>query len=98
MLRLAIDRLATSVFALFGASIFAFVILRVTPGDPARFFLGPFATDKAVAELRDKLHLNEPLLSQAAAFEWLLAASMVLIIATFLPEVRLLTGTSEGKE
>ena len=42
--------------------------------------------------------LNEPLLSQAAAFEWLLAASMVLIIATFLPEVRLLTGTSEGEE
>ena len=64
MLRLAIDRLATSVFALFGASIFAFVILRVTPGDPARFFLGPFATDKAVAELRDKLHPSEPLLSQ----------------------------------
>ena len=42
--------------------------------------------------------LNEPLLSQAAAFEWLLAVSMVLIIATFLPEVRLLTRTSEGEE
>ena len=42
--------------------------------------------------------LNEPLLSQAAAFEWLLAASMVLIIATFLPEVRLLTGASGEEE
>ncbi len=42
--------------------------------------------------------LNEPLLSQAAAFEWLLAASMVLIIATFLPEVRLLTGAHEEEE
>ncbi len=41
--------------------------------------------------------LNEPLLSQAAAFEWLLAASMVLIIATFLPEVRVLT-RAQGEE
>ncbi len=44
------------------------------------------------------ISLNEPLLSQAAAFEWLLAASMVLIIATFLPEVRLLTGNSGDEE
>ena len=44
------------------------------------------------------ISLNEPLLSQAAAFEWLLAVSMVLIIATFLPEVRLLTGNSEEEE
>ena len=35
--------------------------------------------------------LNESLLSQAAAFEWLLAASMVLVVVSFLPEVRLLT-------
>ena len=38
MLRLVIDRLVSSVFALFGASIFAFLVLRVTPGDPARLF------------------------------------------------------------
>ena len=44
------------------------------------------------------ISLNEPLLSQAAAFEWLLAASMVLIIATFLPEVRLLTGNLGEEE
>ena len=44
------------------------------------------------------ISLNEPLLSQAAAFEWLLAASMVLVIATFLPEVRLLTGNSGEEE
>ena len=68
MLRLVIDRLTSSVFALFGASIFAFLVLRVTPGDPARLFLGPFATDKAVAELKDKLHLNEPLLTQYANY------------------------------
>ena len=54
-------RLATSVLALFGASLFAFIVLRVTPGDPARLFLGPFATQEAVDRLEDKLGLNDPM-------------------------------------
>ena len=42
--------------------------------------------------------LNESLLSQAAAFEWLLAASMVLVVVSFLPEVRLLTMDATEEE
>ena len=64
MLPLVLGRLTASVFALFGASVLAFVVLRVTPGDPARLFLGPFATNETVAELRRKLGLEKPLVEQ----------------------------------
>ena len=36
---------------------------------------------------QDCVSLNEALLSQAAFFEWLLAASMVLMVASLVPEV-----------
>ena len=61
LLRLVLGRLATSALALLGASLIAFVVLRVTPGDPARLFLGPFATQEAVDRLEDDLGLNEPI-------------------------------------
>ena len=68
MFQVILSRVAMSVFALFGASVFAFVVLRVTPGDPARLFLGPFATEKAVAELEEKLRLHQPLIDQYFAY------------------------------
>ena len=37
---------------------------------------------------QDCVSLNETLLSQAAFFEWVLAASMVLMVASLVPEVR----------
>ena len=68
VLGLVLGRLATSVLALFGASIFAFIVLRVTPGDPARLFLGPFATKEAVERLEDDLGLNDPILTQYVGY------------------------------
>ncbi len=57
-------RLALSVFVLFGLSILIFVISRVLPGDPVRMALGPRAPEWAVQNLRDQMHLNEPLYVQ----------------------------------
>jgi peptide/nickel transport system permease protein len=64
MLRLALDRLVSSLMALFGASVIAFVMLRITPGDPARLVLGPFASDEALTQLRAEMGLNLPLHEQ----------------------------------
>ena len=47
--------------ALFGLSIFIFLIARVLPGDPARVALGPKAPDWAVQNLRNQMHLNDPI-------------------------------------
>jgi len=59
-----LKRLSYTVFVLFGLSILIFVIARVLPGDPARLALGPRAADWAVENLRQQLHLNEPLYVQ----------------------------------
>ncbi len=64
MLRLILARIATSTIALVGASIFAFVILRVTPGDPTRLILGAFAPQESVDKLREDLGLNLPIADQ----------------------------------
>jgi len=64
-----LKRLSYTVFVLFGLSILIFVIARVLPGDPARLALGPRAPDWAVENLRQQLHLNEPLYIQY--FYWL---------------------------
>ena len=64
MLRFSIKRLLFSIFVLFGISIVIFSLARVIPGDPARMALGSSASPQAVAELRVKMHLNDPLPSQ----------------------------------
>jgi len=46
--------------AMFVISILVFVIAEVVPLDPARSALGPFATDEAVAALREELGLDRP--------------------------------------
>jgi peptide/nickel transport system permease protein len=64
-----LKRLFYSVFVLLGLSILIFTISRVVPGDPARLSLGPLAPQWAVDQLREKLHLNDPLPVQY--FIWL---------------------------
>ena len=39
-------------------SFITFALVRLLPGDPARFQLGPLAPEEAVEALRRKLHLD----------------------------------------
>ena len=55
------SRLGSALAAIFGASILAFVLLRVLPGDPARLIAGPLATEQAIEAQRERLGLNDPL-------------------------------------
>lgn len=64
MSRFLLGRLGASLVSLFGASLVAFLVLRLSPGDPARLFLGPFAGQEAIDALRNELGLNGSLLSQ----------------------------------
>jgi ABC-type dipeptide/oligopeptide/nickel transport system permease component len=61
VLRFAGSRILGGLAAIFGASVLAFVFLRMLPGDPARQVLGPLASDEAIAQLRDDMGLNDPL-------------------------------------
>ena len=57
-------RVIGSLAAIFGASILAFVIMRVLPGDPARLILGPLAPPGAVKSIRHQLGLDQPIYVQ----------------------------------
>jgi peptide/nickel transport system permease protein len=54
---------------LFAVTFFTFYLTSLLPGDPAVNILGPGATPEAVAELHERLHLDDPLLSRY--FRWL---------------------------
>jgi peptide/nickel transport system permease protein len=53
---------------LLGVSIVVFVMVRAIPGDPAQILLGQAATPAQVAEVRDRLGLDEPLPVQYLVF------------------------------
>jgi peptide/nickel transport system permease protein len=59
--RVVLSRLASSLASIFGASIIAFILLRLLPADPARMIVGQFATEEAIELQREALGLNEPL-------------------------------------
>lgn len=61
MINLILSRLGSSVIAILGAALFAFIALRLAPGDAARLTLGAFATDEAVAALRAEMGLDLPI-------------------------------------
>lgn len=57
-------RILYAIFVLIGLSILIFTIARVMPGKPARMALGPRAPQWAIDNLRNQMHLNEPLYIQ----------------------------------
>jgi peptide/nickel transport system permease protein len=59
-----IRRLASVIPVLFLVAIFAFVLVHLTPGDPASYMLGPLASEQQVHDLREVLGLNEPVYVQ----------------------------------
>lgn len=61
MLRIVLSRVGSALTAIFGASIIAFILLRVLPGDPARLIAGPLASEETIEAQREQLGLNDPL-------------------------------------
>lgn len=49
---------------LVGISVIAFLLLKLSPGDPVRMLLGDRATEEAIAAVRERYGLDEPLLQQ----------------------------------
>ena len=61
-------RILVLIPTLLGISIIVFLMLRITPGDPAELLLGERATEEALQEIREHLGLNEPLHVQYGMF------------------------------
>lgn len=61
-------RIASGAAVLVGLSMLIFILVRVVPGDPARIALGPMATPAQIAQLRERLRLDDPWPQQYAYF------------------------------
>ncbi len=72
MLRFILRRLILLVPVIAIVGTIVFVLIHLTPGDPAAVILGPDATADQIESLRDRLGLNEPLYIQYV--EWFAGA------------------------
>lgn len=63
-----IRRLIQSVGLIFGVSIVVFILVRLIPGDPARFMLAESASPAQVAAMRQQLGLDRPIPLQYLVF------------------------------
>jgi len=68
MIGLAGRRLVQSIPVVLAVVVFAFLLIRLVPGDPVRLMLGVNATPQAVASVRRTLGLDEPVLKQLVVF------------------------------
>lgn len=68
MTRIILRRLLMLLFVTAGVTVICFIISRLIPGDPAQLMLGPRATPQAIAELRTRLGLDQPIASQYWAY------------------------------
>lgn len=70
MIRYIAKRLLLLIPVLIGVTFFVFTILSVAPGDPVVVILGDGATEEAVAQMREELGLNKPLLVRYVNYVW----------------------------
>ncbi len=68
MLRYIIQRFIGMIVVMFLVVTIVFIIVRVTPGDPAAVMLGPEATEADIVQLRARLGLDQPLVVQYAYY------------------------------
>lgn len=61
MLKYALKRIAAMLFVLLIISVVVFLIIYLTPGDPASAMLGMEATPDQIARVNESLGLNQPL-------------------------------------
>ena len=61
-----IKRILATIPVMLFVAVFIFLLLRLTPGDPAAMLAGDFANDAQIAEIRENLGLDEPLWKQFA--------------------------------
>jgi peptide/nickel transport system permease protein len=71
MLAYIIRRLASTVLVMGIVAVFVFLLLHLSPGDPAAIIAGDNATNDQIAAIRTKLGLDDPLPVQF--FRWLFA-------------------------
>ncbi|WP_329122465.1 ABC transporter permease [Streptomyces sp. NBC_01465] len=68
MSRFLLRRVAGALFVLFALSVIVYAVFYVAPGDVAQIACGPRCSAAQVAQVREQLHLGDPLYVQYAHF------------------------------
>ncbi|MBB3995623.1 peptide/nickel transport system permease protein [Sulfitobacter undariae] len=69
MLGYILQRILSAIPVMLFVALFVFLLLRLTPGDPAAIIAGDSATPEQLEAIRTSLGLNDPLLTQF--FSWI---------------------------
>ena len=64
MSRRVAGQLGGGLISIFGASIIAFIFMRVLPGNPARLIVGPLASEEAIKQQERAMGIDQPLVVQ----------------------------------
>jgi peptide/nickel transport system permease protein len=59
-----LGRVAQAIPVIAGVVVISFLLTRALPGDPAAYFAGPAADEASIAEIREALGLDKPLIQQ----------------------------------
>lgn len=70
MLKYIIKRLLWMIPVIIGVSLLVFILLELSPGEPARMVLGDRATNEDVEEFNERYGLDEPVLVQYGKYMW----------------------------
>ena len=70
MKKYILKRLMTLLPTIFIVSVVVFMLVHLTPGDPAAMMLGEDATLEDIAALHTKLGLDDPILVQYVRWLW----------------------------
>ena len=62
--KMVLGRVAQAVPVVAGVVVISFLLTRALPGDPAAYFAGPAADDASIAQIREALGLDKPLIQQ----------------------------------
>jgi peptide/nickel transport system permease protein len=72
MLAYTFRRILASVPVMITVAVFVFLLLRLTPGDPAAIIAGDMATPEQLEKIRAALGLDKPIVVQFLSWFWLL--------------------------
>lgn len=85
-IKLVSKRLGLLLFVLLGVTLVTFLVSHVVPGDPARMLIGQRADEQTLANMRQAMGLDKPVLIQYLNYLWgLLHGDMGVSIRTQRP-------------
>jgi peptide/nickel transport system permease protein len=91
MLGYIFRRILATVPVMAVVALFVFLMLRLSPGDPAAVIAGDYATAEDIARIRENLGLNEPIIVQFTSWlGQLLQGDLGISIFTNLPVTTLI--------